>query len=68
MEVTVEFYENVLGRCPQREFLNELKQTDPDDFAAILAGLVKLRHRQYHRLPLSKPVGDNLFELRHVEN
>ena len=45
---------------------NELKQTDPDDFAAILAGLVKLRNRQHHRPPLSKPVGDNLFELRHV--
>jgi phage-related protein len=66
MEFTVEFYENVLGRCPLQEFLNELKQTDPDDFAAILAGLVKLRNRQHHRPPLSKPVGDNLFELRHV--
>lgn len=66
MEFTVEFYENVLGRCPLQEFLNELKQTDPDDFAAILAGLVKLRNRQHHRPPLSKPAGDNLFELRHV--
>ncbi|MDO9123120.1 MAG: type II toxin-antitoxin system RelE/ParE family toxin, partial [Deltaproteobacteria bacterium] len=43
-----------------------LKETDPNDFAAILAGLAKLRNRQYHRPPLSKPIGGDLFELRHV--
>ncbi|MBN2061672.1 MAG: type II toxin-antitoxin system RelE/ParE family toxin [Deltaproteobacteria bacterium] len=31
-----------------------------------MAGLARLRSRQYHRPPLSKPVGDDLFELRHV--
>jgi len=66
MEFTVEFYETELGRCPIREFLNGLKETDPNDFAAILAGLAKLRNRQYHRPPLSKPIGGDLFELRHV--
>ena len=49
-----------------REFLDELKASDPADFAAVLAGLAKLRNRQYHREPLSKPLGDGLFELRHV--
>ena len=49
-----------------REFLDELKTTDPGDFAAVLAGLAKLRNRQYHREPLSKAVGEALFELRHV--
>ncbi len=49
-----------------REFLEELKASDPDDFAAVAAGLAKLRNRQYHREPLSKPLGDGLFELRHV--
>lgn len=49
-----------------RGFLDELKASDPDDFAAVVAGLVKLRNRQYHREPLSKPLGDGLFELRHV--
>ena len=66
MEFTVEFYETELGRCPIREFLDGLKETDPNDFAAILAGLAKLRNRQYHRPPLSKPIGGDLFELRHV--
>jgi phage-related protein len=66
MEFTVEFYETELERCPIREFLDGLKETDPNDFAAILAGLAKLRNRQYHRPPLSKPIGGDLFELRHV--
>ncbi len=66
MEFTVEFYETETGACPVREFLDELKTTDPGDFAAVLAGLAKLRNRQYHREPLSKALGGELFELRHV--
>jgi phage-related protein len=66
MEFSVEFYETGSGAFPVREFLDELKASDPDDFAAILAGLAKLRNRQYHREPLSKALGDGLFELRHV--
>ena len=49
-----------------REFLDDLKASDPDDFTAVLAGLAKLRNRQYHREPLSTALGDGLFELRHV--
>jgi len=66
MEFSVEFYETTKGYCPVSEFLDELKDSDADDFAAVLAGLVKLRNRKYHREPLSKAVGDGLFELRHV--
>jgi phage-related protein len=66
MEFTVEFYETVNGRSPVREFLVELKQSDVNDFAAVVAGLDKLRKREYHREPLSKALGDGLFELRHV--
>jgi phage-related protein len=66
MEFTVEFYESDAGRCPVREFLDELKASDPADFAAVLAGLAKLRNRQYHREPLTKALGNGLFELRHV--
>ena len=43
-----------------------MKAGDPDDFAAVVAGLAKLKSRQHHREPLSKPLGDGLFELRHV--
>ena len=66
MDFTVEFYETRSGRCPVRDFLDDLKESDPDDFAAIIAGLAKLKNRTYHRPPLSKAIGDDLFELRHV--
>jgi len=66
MEFTVEFYESNAGRCPVQQFLDELKTGDPSDFAAVIAGLAKLRNRQHHREPLSKALGDGLFELRHV--
>jgi phage-related protein len=66
MDFSVEFYETTTGSCPVREFLDKLKTSDPDDFAAVVAGLAKLQHRQYHREPLSKTLGDGLFELRHV--
>lgn len=66
MEFTVEFYESASGRSPVLEFLEELKQNDPGDHAAVMRGLAKLRNRQYHREPLSKLLGNGLFELRHV--
>ena len=66
MEFTIEFYETAEGRSPVQEFLDELKESDPGNFAAVLAGLAKLRNRQYHREPLSKALGGGLFELRHV--
>ena len=66
MDFTVEFYETKDGRCPVRDFLDALNASDPGDFAAVLAGLTKLRGRQYHREPLCKALGDGLLELRHV--
>jgi len=66
MEFTVEFYETVNGGSPVQMFLDELKQSDPDDFAVVMAGLAKLRHRQCHREPLTKPLAGGMFELRHV--
>jgi phage-related protein len=66
MNFSVEFYETAVGACPVQEFLDELKVSDPDDFAAVVAGMAKLRHREYHREPLSRSLGDGLLELRHV--
>ena len=66
MEFTLEFYEMTAGQCPVRNFLDELKASDPGDFAAVMAGLAKLRNRQYHREPLCKALGGGLLELRHV--
>jgi phage-related protein len=66
MEFKVEFYETASGRCPVKDFLEELKRSDSDDFTAVVAGLAKLRNRQYHRPPLSKALDEGLYELRHV--
>jgi phage-related protein len=66
LDFSVEFYETIAGVCPVQDFLDELKVSDPDDFAAVVAGLAKLRQRQYHREPLSKALGGGLLELRHV--
>ena len=66
MDFTVEFYVTPSGRSPVQEFLEGLKATDADDFAAVVAGLAKLQNRRYHREPLSKSLGNGLFELRHV--
>ena len=66
MQFTVEFYVSAGGQSPVQDFLDQLRQSDPDDFAAVLAGLAKLRNRQHHRPPLSKPLGGGLLELRHV--
>lgn len=66
MIFSIEFYETVSGQCPVRGFLDELRESDPDDFSTVMAGLSKLRNRLYHRPPLSKPLGNDLFELRHV--
>jgi len=66
MDFTVEFYVTQEGKCPVQAFLDELKRSDPGDFAIVIAGLAKLRSSQYHRAPLSKALGGGLFELRHV--
>jgi phage-related protein len=66
MDFTVEFYVTLAGGIPVQEFLDGLRITDPGDFASVIAGLAKLRLRQYHREPLSKSLGGGLFELRHV--
>jgi phage-related protein len=64
----MEFYRSILRNrgWAVPDFLDELKASNANDFAAVMAGLAKLRNRQYHREPLSKALGRGLFELRHV--
>lgn len=66
MKFSIEFFETRGGKSPVEEFLDSLRETDPDDHAVMLAGLAKLQDRKYHRSPLSKALGEGLFELRHV--
>ena len=51
MEFTIEFYETSSGRCPVRDFLDDLKESDPNDFAAVMAGIatkIAARDRKLH--------------------
>jgi phage-related protein len=66
MQFSIEFYETVPGQSPVLDFLDELRESDPNDFASVMAGLARLRNRLYHKPPLSKSLGNDLFELRHV--
>ena len=66
MEFSVEFYETPDGSSPVLEFLEEMRRRDPADHAAVLRGLVKLKDRRNHHVPLSKALCDGLFELRHI--
>ena len=61
MDFILEFYGTAAGNYPVREFPEEMKASDPDDFAVVVAGLAKLRNREYHRSPLSKVLGDGLL-------
>lgn len=66
MEFIVEYYETEGGRRPVEAFIDELFASDPGDAASIFAGIEKLKQRSKHREPLTKAIGDDLFELRHV--
>jgi hypothetical protein len=49
MDFSIEFYETAAGSSPAKEFLEALKQSDPDVHAAVLRGLAKLRDGQFHQ-------------------
>lgn len=66
MKFQVDFFDTINGRCTIRYSLDELQRTGPDDFAAVLAGLAKLRERQNHREPLSKAIDNGLLGFRHI--
>jgi len=66
MECTIDFYETKNGKCPVREFLHALEERDIDTHTIIVEGLKKLEHRSNHHEPLSKSIGNGLYELRHV--
>ena len=64
MEFTVELYETPDGRPVVEEELETIERTIPVLYDLLVAGLSKLRLREYHRPPLCEPLGGGLFELR----
>ncbi len=46
MEFTIEFYKTSSGRCPVRDFLDDLKESSPNDFAVVMAIKIAARDRE----------------------
>jgi phage-related protein len=64
MMFSVELYESPDGRPVVEEELETIERSTPVLYDLLVAGLSKLRRREYHRPPLCKPLGSGLFELR----
>lgn len=64
MEFIIELYETHDGQPVVEEELRAIERRTPVLHDLLLAGLNKLRHREYHRPPLSEALGGGLFELR----
>lgn len=64
MDFDVDYYEENNGDKPVQLFLRELKQNDKKLWALAIAGKDKIKHRFYHKEPLSKHLEGALFELR----
>lgn len=66
MNFKVEFYATVSGKVPVEAFLEELAGTDSTAHQHILRRIVRLQDSGNHGEPLTKEVGDGLFELRYL--
>jgi phage-related protein len=64
MDFAVELYETPDGRPVVEEELEAIESGVPVLYDLLVAGLSKLRRREYHRPPLCMPFGGGLFELR----
>jgi len=64
MEFEVVFYEDEHGNRPVEEFLDDLQKRQPGLYRLTEAGIKKLENSEKHREPLTKDIGDDLYELR----
>lgn len=64
MEFTIEFYTDPRRRKPVKEFLEKVFKRNKRLWAQTIKGLEKIKLRDYHKEPLSKALGDSLWEIR----
>lgn len=64
MEFEIILYKDGSGNCPVEEFMLGLVRTNKVLFNETTKGIEKLRHRTYHKEPLSKYLEPGLWELR----
>lgn len=64
MDFSIELYETPDGRPVVEEELEAIERSVPVLHDLLVAGMNKLRRREYHRPPLCESLGGGLFELR----
>ena len=64
MRYGIRFYELVDGDKPVEIFLEDLKVKNVSLWTKTLAALLKLKEREYHRMPLTEKIEPGLFSLR----
>lgn len=64
MEFEIVFYTDEQGNSPIDRFLEDLGRTNPVLLRQTQIGIEKLRQKYNHRFPLTKAIGDDLYELR----
>ena len=64
MEFAIELYESPDGRPVVEEELEALAHENPTLHVLLVAGINKLRRREYHRPPLCESLGDGSGALR----
>lgn len=64
MEFDVQFYQDIKGNYPIKDFLVKLKRNNDPLAEQTVKAIEKLKNRAYHREPLSKYLERGLWELR----
>lgn len=64
MEFEVSYYTDLNGRKPVQDFLEEVFDKNYALWAECISSIEKIKHRIYHKEPLSKVLGQGLLEIR----
>lgn len=64
MDFDVIFYEDTNRKKPVQKFLDEVYGKNLKLWSVCIGGIEKIKHRIYQKEPLSKSLGDGLYEIR----
>ena len=64
MEFDIEFYESKYKERPVEKFLEGLKNKNPSLWKKTMASLLKVKKREYHKMPLTESIEPGIFSLR----
>lgn len=64
MEFQIIFYKDVNAKEPVKEFLDKILKKNRSLWVQTIGGLEKIKHKNYQKEPLSKTLGNSLWEIR----